>query len=118
MGLELIKNPDNWKDDWGLTTGHYTVEGLMYRAIEECVANIENRKVHPLTAVSEYIVEMKKYYPELYITDTLMKAAAELLKENYSKVEADEIYYFMLKTEIDNNFGHETVKSLVKECGK
>jgi len=115
MGLELIKNPESWKEEWGLNSGHYTVEGLMYRAIEECVANLENRKMHPIMVIAEYIVEMKKYYPDEFISDKLLKAAAQLLTENYNKVEADEIYYFMLKTEIDHNFGLDTIKNLVKE---
>ena len=115
MGLELIKNPENGKEDWGLNSGHYTVEGLMYRAIEECVTNIESEKTHPIIAIAEFIVEMKKYYSDEFITDKLMKNAAELLTENYNKVEADEIYYFMLKTEIDHNFGLQTIKDLVKK---
>jgi len=115
MGLELIKNPESWKEEWGLNSGHYTVEGLMYRAIEECVANLENQKMHPIMVIAEYIVEMKKYYPDEFINDKLLKAAAQLLTENYNKVEADEIYYFMLKTEIDHNFGLDTIKNLVKE---
>ena len=97
MGLELIKNPESWKEEWGLNSGHYTVEGLMYRAVEECVANMENQKMHPIMVIAEYIVEMKKYYPDEFISDKLLKAAAELLTENYNKVEADEIYYFMLR---------------------
>ncbi len=115
MGLELIKNPESWKEEWGLNSGHYTVEGLMYRAVEECVANMENQKMHPIMVIAEYIVEMKKYYPDEFISDNLMIAAAQLLTENYNKVEADEIYYFMLKTEIDHNFGLDTIKNLVKE---
>ena len=115
MGLELIKNPESWKEEWGLNSGHYTVEGLMYRAVEECVSNMEKQKMHPIMVIAEYIVEMKKYYPEEFISDKLLKVAAELLTENYNKVEADEIYYFMLKTEIDHNFGLDTIKNLVKE---
>ena len=107
--------PKPWELTWGLDGNKdYTLEGLLYRAIENKMERMLEGIEHPIDAVAKFVIEEiepNNVHDNETVREVIREAVVEL-SSHYTFHEADELAYQRMNHENSYDLGVKVIEML------